>query len=92
MNDLFFQNENHIYSVNLSREAYKQMLCYCSEATPHETGGILIGNYSHCQSMANILQITPPPKNSTHSKCNFRRSSSGLKEILDIAWNQGQYY
>ncbi len=43
-------------------------------------GGILIGNYSSNQAIANILQITPPPKNSRHSKCTFYRGIDGLKK------------
>lgn len=92
MDNLFFQDNNQIYYINLSREAYEQMLHYCNESNPYETGGILIGNYSLDQTTANILQITPPPKNSKHAKCKFHRSSSGLKQILDAAWNQGKYY
>lgn len=92
MDNLFFQDKNRIYKINLKKEAYEQMLYYCNESNPYETGGILIGNYSLDQTTANILQITPPPKNSKHSKCKFHRSSSGLKKILDATWNQGQYY
>lgn len=92
MDNLLFQDNSRIYYINLSREAYEQMILYCNESNPYETGGILIGNYSLDQTTANILQITPPPKNSKHAKCKFYRSSSGLKKILDAAWNQGQYY
>lgn len=92
MDNLFFQDNSRLYSINLSKEAYKQMLCYCNKANPYETGGVLIGNYSSNQAVANILQITPPPKNSKHAKCNFHRGSSGLKKVLDEVWKQGQYY
>ena len=43
-------------------------------------------------TIANILQITPPPKNSKHARCNFHRGSDGLKKLLDTMWNQGRYY
>ena len=92
MDNLFFQDNSQIYNINLSKEAYKKMLCYCNKAHPYETGGILIGNYSQSQTIANILQITPPPKNSKHAKCNFYRGSGGLKKLLDTVWNQGLYY
>ena len=62
MDNLLFQDNSRIYYINLSREAYEQMLLYCNESNPYETGGILIGNYSLDQTTANILQITPPPK------------------------------
>ena len=92
MDNLFFQDDSRFYNINLSKEAYEQMLCYCNKANTYETGGILIGNYSSNQATANILQITPPPKNSKHSKYNFHRGSSGLKGFLDTVWNQGKYY
>lgn len=92
MNNLFFQDKSRMYNINLTKEVYEQMLCYCSKANPYETGGILIGNYSQNQTQANILQITPPPKNSGQAKCSFHRGSWGLKKILDTAWNYGQYY
>jgi len=92
MDNLLFQDNNRIYNINLSKEAYEQMLFYCNQANPYETGGVLIGNYSLSQTIANILKITPPPKNSRHAKFSFHRGSRGLKKILDIAWEQGQYY
>lgn len=92
MGNLFFQDNSQIYNINLSKEAYEKMLCYCNKAYPYETGGILIGNYSCDQTIANILQITPPPKNSKHVRCNFHRGSDGLKKLLDTMWNQGRYY
>lgn len=92
MDNLFFQYKSQIYNINLYKEPYKHMLSYCDKANPYETGGILIGNYSSNQTTANILQITAPPKNSKHAKFNFHRGSSGLKKVLDTAWNQGQYY
>lgn len=92
MDNLFFQDNSQIYGINLSGEAYEQMLHYCHESDPYETGGILIGNYSLDQTTANIFRITPAPKNSKYTKSQFYRSSSGLKKILDAAWKQGQYY
>ena len=92
MDNLLFQDKNQSYSVKFDTKAYEQMLYYCAISNPYETGGILIGNYSSNQAIANILQITPPPKNSSHSKCTFHRGIDGLKRILDLAWDQGQYY
>ena len=71
MANLFFKDRSQIYNIYLGKETYEQMLGYCSKANPYETGGVLIGNYSHDQTIADILQITPPPKDSKHSKHNF---------------------
>lgn len=92
MSNLLFQDNDQLYSIKFSENAYIQMLQHCNESTPYETGGILIGNYSFDQRTANIMQITSAPKNSKRSMSRFHRSSNGLREILDAAWNQGQYY
>lgn len=92
MDNLFFQDKNQIYNIIISKTAYEKMLLYCERANPYETGGILIGNYSLNQATANILQVTEPPKNSKHARCNFHRSSCGLKKLLDAAWDQDQFY
>lgn len=62
MDNLLFQDKNQSYSVKFDTKAYEQMLYYCAISNPYETGGILIGNYSSNQAIANILQITSPPK------------------------------
>ena len=92
MNNLFFEDKEQLYGVKLDAMVYEQMLNYCAISNPYETGGILIGSYSSNQVIANILQITPPTKNSKHSKSTFYRGAVGLKKILDLAWVQGQYY
>ena len=90
--NLFFEDKNQLYNIYLCKESYDQMISYCRNSNSYETGGVLIGNYSHNHKIANVLQITPPPKNSKYSKCSFHRTSSGLKELLDTLWNQGVYY
>lgn len=62
MDNLFFQDDSRLYNISLSKKAYEQMLCYCNKANSYETGGVLIGYYSRNQTIANVLQITPPPK------------------------------
>jgi len=84
MDNLLFQDKNQSYSVKFDTKAYEQMLYYCAISNPYETGGILIGNYSSNQAIANILQITSPPKNSRHSKCTFHRGIDGLKFRLGM--------
>ena len=90
MDNLIFQDKNQSYSVKFDTKAYEQMLYYCAVSNPYETGGILIGNYSSNQAIANILQITPPPQNSRHSKCNYHRGIDAFKRFLDLALNQVQ--
>lgn len=90
--NLFFKDENQLYNITLDRAAFNRMKSYCNIAYPRETGGILIGNYSLDQTTANVLQITQPPKKSKQEKYNFHRSCEGLKEVLDVAWSNDQYY
>lgn len=92
MSDIIFRDNNKTYSVVLNANAYKKMVKYCIQSNPYETGGVLLGNYSGDQSTANILQATPPPKNSKHLKNSFYRSNHGLQKVLDLLWTQGKYY
>lgn len=92
MDKLLFQDQNQLYNVMLDTMAYEQMLFYCAQSNPFETGGILIGNYSLDKVMANVLKITLSPKSSKLSKFSFHRGIFGLKKTLDLAWNDGQYY
>ena len=59
MDNLLFQDKNQSYTVKFDTKAYEQMLYYCAISNPYETGGILIGNYSSNQAIANpkILDI-----------------------------------
>ena len=58
MDNLLFQDNSRIYYINLSREAYEQMLHYCNESNPYETGGILIGNYSLAEVSTSVYEIS----------------------------------
>ena len=55
MDKLVFQDKDQLYSVKFDTNIYEQMLYYCALSNPYETGGILIGNYSSDQAIANIL-------------------------------------
>lgn len=89
---MLFGEKDNAFAVDLDTNAYEQMLAYCKTSYPKETGGILIGNYSNDNQLANILQITSAPKNSVRSRCSFYRGTYGLKNFLDQMWTQGQYY
>lgn len=89
--DLHFTDDN-LHRVIIFKEAYEHMHEYCKTSNSNETGGILIGNYSRNQKTANILKVTPPPQNSRKTKCTFKRGTAGLKNFLDLMWEQGLYY
>lgn len=92
MNDLLFRDDNQLYFIELSKEVYMQMLQYCDQASPNETGGILIGRYSSDLKTAYIMQITPAPEDSKQMTDQFYRGVNGLQAILDVAWDEGQHY
>ncbi len=81
MDNLLFQDKNQSYTVKFDTKAYEQMLfIIVLFLILMKQGGILIGNYSSNQAIANILQITPPPQNSRHSKCTFHRGYRWIKK------------
>jgi len=89
---LLFRDVNQYIEVNVSWEVYQNLIGECVKAEGTETGGVLIGNYSEDQRVAYVKSATPPPIDSKHYKCDFVRGVSNLKNILDSAWEKGQYY
>jgi integrative and conjugative element protein (TIGR02256 family) len=92
MNGMRFQSENQNIGIILDNVHIDEMHRLCKIAFPNETGGILIGKYSEDLRWAEIHSIIGPPIFSKRRRASFFRSSYGLKRILDIAWDDGNYY
>ncbi|PAM82458.1 Mov34/MPN/PAD-1 family protein [Pseudomonas sp. ERMR1:02] len=95
MNDsvpLSFSSPSAPYTVTLEATVLSKMVSDCTRAGAHETGGILIGNYSSDGSIALISEITSHPKDSISSSVTFQRGIIGLKELLAARWDEGFHY
>lgn len=92
MSKIRFKSFDDEFSVQMTDIILKDMYCECIKSKNNETGGILIGKYSEDRSIAFIIEITGPPKNSKQKKYTFERGVDGLNEILDNRWDLGYRY
>ncbi|AXV36812.1 MAG: hypothetical protein CIT01_00660 [Methanobacterium sp. BRmetb2] len=92
MSKITFKSVDDKFLVEINNKILNRIKNECINARTKETGGILIGNYSENQSIANIRSITGPPKDSKQDRHTFRRGINGLMKLLDNKWNLGQYY
>lgn len=80
------------YAVEIPKSAIQAMLKHCRNATPEETGGILIGHYSEDHVCAIVTQVTGPPSDSRRFSARFFRGVSGLQQLLNQLWSQHRGY
>ncbi|WP_018753656.1 Mov34/MPN/PAD-1 family protein [Paenibacillus sanguinis] len=92
MNNKIYYHDDIKYTVVVNSEIIEQMLGFCRDKMPFETGGILIGKYSEDGYSAFINYITGPPKDSQHRTHEFFRGTHKLKALLSDLWKEGQYY
>ena len=84
---LVFEDAAQMFRVVLSDEVVKHMFRLCDANCAQETGGILIGSYSHDYTTAQIVEATSPPVDSRFGRNWFHRGTDGLEELLMARWN-----
>lgn len=84
---LVFEDAAQTFRVVLSDEVVKHMFRLCDANRAQETGGILIGSYSHDYTTAEIIEATSPPADSKFGRDWFHRGTDGLEELLVARWN-----
>jgi integrative and conjugative element protein (TIGR02256 family) len=93
MGKKIYYHDDFTYTVILDEKIIQQMLWFCKEKMPLETGGILVGKYSDEGTSAKITNISGPPKDSKHGKSTFYRGVKGLTPWLSELWTTtGEYY
>lgn len=84
---LVFEDETQAFRVVLHDEVEKHMFRLCDANHMKETGGILIGSYSHDYTTVEIIEATRPPADSKFGRDWFHRGTDGLEELLMSRWN-----
>lgn len=84
---LVFEDAAQTFRVVLRDEVVKHMFRLCDANRAQETGGILIGSYSHDYTTAEIIEATSPPADSKFGRDWFHRGTDGLEELLVARWN-----
>ena len=83
--------EKSLY-VSISQLVISEIIKMCQKASPDETGGILIGNYSANLKGAYITQATKQTDDSFAGRFWFKRGTKGLKKLLINYWSEDKYY
>jgi hypothetical protein len=90
--NLTFRTQDRRFGLALSKERLSEILAFCRQASPHETGGLLIGRYSDRRELAVVSHVTGPSRDSMAGRTWFHRGIAGLQEIISQRWRQQEYY
>jgi integrative and conjugative element protein (TIGR02256 family) len=87
-------SEDTKYGLRIPSQILQKMLNFCREAKDIETGGIMVGYYSHKHDCAIVIDCSGPPQDSKRGKNYFHRGIHGLQKWIDKLWSIGQrrYY
>jgi integrative and conjugative element protein (TIGR02256 family) len=89
---LHFMSFDGRFELCLPGELIEQVFARCSSAALCETGGILVGKYSHDQRVAQVTAISDSPSDSTASHSLFVRGIAGLCRWLRHLWRGNSSY
>ncbi len=90
--ELVFQTENEKYGMKICKDFINRILNHCQNASPNETGGIMVGYYSDDLRWTIVTDITGPPVDSILNRCSFYRGIKGLQKFLDSNWRKRKHY
>ncbi|MDP2342281.1 MAG: Mov34/MPN/PAD-1 family protein [Deltaproteobacteria bacterium] len=82
------------FDVVLLDAARERIESLADDAHPNETGGVLVGHYTHGHRVALITEASAPPKDSAAGPSWFRRGRRGLVGWLHRLWaaDDRRYY
>ena len=88
-----FISSDRRFALCLPAELIHHVQVRCSSAGSSEIGGILVGNYSENQRVAEVTAISDSPEDSVTSYSFFIRGTRGLCQWLRNLWKRNsQYY
>lgn len=91
--DIILVSEDGRISIRLAQELVEKMRDICLQSYPYETGGILVGFYTHDHKCAMITDMSDAPPDSKRGRTWFHRGTQGLQEWLNDLWaRDGRYY
>ncbi len=89
---MLYSSSDGRFKVLLFSDVISQLTNMIKIANNFETGGIMLGIYTHDQFVAQVRHITEPPKDSEFGPTWFRRGVKGLQKLLDKHWKREEYY
>lgn len=90
--ELMFQTEDEKYGMKICKKFVNRILAYCQNASPNETGGIMVGYYSDDLRWAIVTDITGPTVDSIFKRNFFYRGIKGLQKFLNSKWKKKKQY
>lgn len=92
MTDVQFWSDDNRFGVKIEEASIGEILRYCQESGPRETGGILLGRYSASHDCALVDKVTGAPDDSQMGRTWFVRGVRGLQAKLDLLWRRNEGY
>lgn len=83
-----FWSEGDLYGLKMRDELLQELLQLCERASPRETGGILLGNYSGSLDCAIVTSVTKAPADSRSGRTWFVRGVRGLQSKIHQMWRR----
>lgn len=80
------------FGLRMRRGSVEKILKLCADAGDEETGGILVGYYTHDCRCAVAIGISDPPLDSHQGRSWFQRGQEGLQAWLTSLWTTRQLY
>lgn len=90
--DLRFRSSDGRYGFVITRQQRARILMLCRQATPNETGGILIGYYTHCLHWAILSDVSSATSDSVSGIGWFYRGTRGLQRLLLGTWKRKRHF
>lgn len=87
-----YEDKEKSFYVSISQLVISNIVEKCQMASPKETGGILIGNYSSNLKVAYITEAIKHTDDSSAGRSWFKRGTKGLKKLLINYWPDNKYY
>ncbi|MGL6015028.1 MAG: Mov34/MPN/PAD-1 family protein, partial [Selenomonadaceae bacterium] len=79
-------------SVEVNDDVVQNLIDFCINSSSHETGGILIGQYTENKMKAVVTKVIDAPADSIRQKYHFKRGIVGLQPLLNKLWKKNEYY
>ncbi|MBL7706756.1 MAG: Mov34/MPN/PAD-1 family protein [Taibaiella sp.] len=92
MKDKEYISEDGVFKLRVTQSCLDQIKDFCKASPGKETGGIMFGQYLDNHSIASILVISGPPKDSKRTQFSFVRGKAGVQKLVDDNWAEGGYY
>lgn len=91
--DIILASKDGRFSIQLAQELVEKMRDICLQSCHYETGGIVVGSYTHDHACAVITDVSDAPPDSKRGTTWFHRGTQGLQEWLNDLWvREGTYY